>query len=118
MKPVDAMEVHIQWFKDLQARLEKGEEIDPDEIGSTYRCEVGKWLHGEGTPYKDLPEFTAFLDLHARCHACAEKAVLQGKEGDRDGALRSFGSDCDQASQDMFKAWLDFYYAWKRDGSG
>ena len=120
MEPIEAMEVHIQWFKDIRGKLKNGERVNPEDIGRDDRCEVGKWLHGEGAKYKSLPEYTAFADLHARCHSCAEKAAARAGEGDAAGAVSSFGTECSQLSEDLFKVWLDFYYALKEadDGKG
>lgn len=67
-----AIDVHVQWKDKLAAyianpdRSLKSATVELDD-----RCELGKWLHGEGRKNCKLPEFEKVVSDHARFHKAA-----------------------------------------------
>lgn len=75
----------------VKNRLKKavlGEEnIDPDTVRSDDKCEVGKWIYGEGaSQYGSNLDFQTFKASHTAFHQAAYDALMLLKKGQKDAA--------------------------------
>jgi hypothetical protein len=78
----DAVSAHTKWKIRLRATLDgTGEKLDSAAVARDDGCELGKWLHGEGTRYKTLGEHQSLVTAHARFHKCAGEVVAKHGQG-------------------------------------
>jgi len=47
-----------------------------------HRCELGKWLHGEGKTFEHLPEYQKLVEDHARLHESASELIRRTNTGE------------------------------------
>jgi hypothetical protein len=81
-----AIQAHEAWrLKFLFYLVKKDGSMNPDSIGRDHRCELGKWLHGDGKKYSWMPEYATLLKLHARFHRAAADVVSQVNSSDAAG---------------------------------
>ena len=68
-----AISAHAAWIDKLELTLkgQNQEEYDPEVVGSSHLCAVGKWLDGEGKELSKFKEYTALKEKHAAFHECA-----------------------------------------------
>lgn len=72
----DAVLAHARWKIRLTAYANKPDgSIDPVQLGTDNKCELGQWIYGEGAQHDTLPEFNTLRDAHAKFHRCAAEAV-------------------------------------------
>lgn len=68
---------HVDWKARFTLAMSRQESLDSYSIGKDNRCELGKWLHGDGKiQYSDLDSYTACLKKHAEFHTEAEKIAV------------------------------------------
>lgn len=48
-----------------------------------YKCELGKWLEGEGKQFGSLPEFATVKSNHANFHKIAAGIVQRANSGEK-----------------------------------
>jgi len=78
----DAVAAHSEWKRKLNSYVRnpdhslKASEVDADD-----RCELGKWLKGEGQQYSAAPEFARLTKEHARFHKAAADIVSRVDSG-------------------------------------
>jgi hypothetical protein len=107
----NSMHAHMMWSADLWDRINGGEQIDPDEIGRDDRCEIGRWLHGEGQTYKWLSDFGRLKELHAQFHQRAKQAVLDAESGNKEIGLCKLdaGGDCALISEELLQVSFEVF---------
>jgi hypothetical protein len=80
----DAIAAHIRWRTRLSRYVaEPDRSLSADEIAATNRCELGRWLGGEGRMYSGAPEYAALIDSHALFHKAAAAIVIKADSGQR-----------------------------------
>jgi methyl-accepting chemotaxis protein len=68
---------HVDWKVRFTLAMSKQESLDAYIIGKDNRCELGKWLHGDGKMhYSNLKSYEACLKKHAEFHTEAEKIAV------------------------------------------
>ena len=69
-----AIEKHAEWKMRLRAAIMRHETVDLATVAADDRCELGKWLHGEGRRlFGSLGGFLPCVARHAEFHAQAGK---------------------------------------------
>jgi methyl-accepting chemotaxis protein len=77
-----AIKLHVAWKTKLSAYVANPDRsLKAAEISVDDRCELGKWLHGEGMKYASLPEFAKLVADHARFHTAAADVVRKADAG-------------------------------------
>lgn len=103
-----AVAAHLQWKRQLQARLADGggqlSDAGPDCRDD--RCDLGRWIHGEGRArLGTFPGFSELMAHHRLFHhvACNVMALEQaGKRADARRMLADqFESYSDRVTQDL-----------------
>lgn len=103
----EAVAAHIKWKARLRANLDgAGEALDPATIARDDACDLGKWIHGDGSRYKALAEHQALHAVHARFHKCAAEIVTKNAQGMNAEAesLMASGGDFSRTSTETISA--------------
>ena len=84
----DAIAAHITWKVRLSQFIEgtRSDSISSADVEQDNRCDLGKWIHGEGAAFKAAPHYQDLVEKHAHFHKCAAEVVRKVESGDRDGA--------------------------------
>ena len=79
-----AIAAHASWKSKLSKYLANPDgSLQPTEIAKDDRCELGKWIAGEGKKFANLPEYAIVKSDHARFHKVAAGIVQRANEGQR-----------------------------------
>ncbi len=70
-----AITAHARWKDELRQAIDHGELPDPLAVRADDRCDLGKWIHGEGTSYQTLHEYQNLKSAHAQFHDAAAHVV-------------------------------------------
>lgn len=77
-----AIQAHAQWKMKLQVYLGKpngslkSAEVEPDN-----KCALGQWIHGEGSKFQALNEFSILKSEHAKFHKAAATIIKKADSG-------------------------------------
>ena len=78
----DAIAAHLRWRMTLSRYAAAPDRsLDASLVASTDRCELGRWLGGEGKQYSSVPEFTSLVSAHAIFHRAASAIVRKADSG-------------------------------------
>jgi hypothetical protein len=78
----DAIKAHAAWKMKLQNYISAGDKsLKPGEVKADNRCELGKWIHGEGIRLAGVPEYATLKAEHARFHVAAGEIVEKANAG-------------------------------------
>jgi methyl-accepting chemotaxis protein len=102
-----AIAAHAKWKQKLGDCLAKREcSLKPAEIGMDTRCPLGQWIHGEGSKYVKLPEYSTLRIEHARFHKAAAEVLRRADSGESASADIAPGSrsEFDNASSAVVMA--------------
>lgn len=89
---------HRNWRRRLQDYIEgkSQEQLDETLICKDDRCDLGKWIHGNGQKfYGGEATFQHLLGDHAAFHRAAGSIVEQHKQGNEKEARRTLTGDFD-----------------------
>ena len=103
----DAVSAHTKWKIRLRANIDgSGEMLDAAVVARDDACDLGKWIHGEGSRYKLLPEHQALRTVHAKFHKCASDVVARNAKGQKVEAekLMANGGDFARHSSETISA--------------
>lgn len=92
---------HRKWRLRLQAYIqgESKEELDEHAICHDDRCDLGKWLHGNGKKfYNELPVYQRLVTDHATFHRSAGEVVAKFKQEGEKEARRTLTGEFDMSS--------------------
>ncbi len=77
-----AILAHRHWKERLNQYLAAPDRsLSAAEVGEDTRCELGKWLYGEGTKFSRLPEYEHLRTEHARFHKAAADVIRKADSG-------------------------------------
>ncbi|MBF0492129.1 MAG: CZB domain-containing protein [Deltaproteobacteria bacterium] len=80
----DAIKAHSVWKTKLGLYLNKPDaSLKPVEVEPDNRCDLGKWIHGEGAKHASLPEFGQLKETHRLFHQEAAKIVQRANNGEK-----------------------------------
>lgn len=100
-----AIDAHVQWRVKLKAAITRGEQLDAATISQDGRCDLGKWLSGEGRgQFGSKPEFQKLAASHRLFHAAAAKVAVAANAGKTAEAESLLGGAFQTQSQDTVAA--------------
>jgi hypothetical protein len=77
-----AIAAHAAWKGKLSQYLAKPDKsLQPSEIALDNRCDLGKWIAGEGKQYAKIREYEAVKSSHAQFHKVAADIVQRANSG-------------------------------------
>ena len=72
----EAVLAHIAWKERLfECLIRRDGSLNPSELEVDNCCELGRWIHGEGSQYSGYPEYTTLRREHARFHKAVGDVV-------------------------------------------
>lgn len=78
----DAIRAHANWKMKLARYIQRPDHsLKPAEVALDSRCDLGKWLDGEGGRYSSLPEFSKLKREHQRFHKEAAAVISRADSG-------------------------------------
>ena len=78
----DAIAAHLRWRMTLSHYVAAPDRsLDAALVASTDRCELGRWINGEGKRYSSVPEFTSLVAAHTMFHWAASAIVRKADSG-------------------------------------
>jgi hypothetical protein len=78
----DCVKAHVAWKSKLQNYLRNPDKsLTPTTVESDRNCDLGKWLHGEGTKFTANPKFAQLVAEHAKFHKAAASIIRQADTG-------------------------------------
>lgn len=79
-----AIECHVKWKAELVAYIAKPDHsLNPAATAQDGKCDLGKWIHGEGQRYATTAEFAKLVADHGRFHAAAAEVIRKADAGQR-----------------------------------
>ena len=77
-----AIAAHAEWKHKLAAYLRKPDHsLKAADVALDNKCELGKWLAGEGSRFAHLPEYATVKSEHSRFHKVASEVVHRADAG-------------------------------------
>ena len=70
-----AITSHARWKGQLREAIDRGQLPDPSSVRADDRCDLGKWIYGEGKAYQTASEYQDLKILHAQFHETAASVV-------------------------------------------
>jgi hypothetical protein len=78
----EALTAHTNWKMKLSSYLQKPDgTLHPHEIEPDNKCDLGKWIAGEGMKFSTHPTFQSLKTEHARFHKAAAAVVRRADSG-------------------------------------
>lgn len=94
----EAITKHAEWKVKFRTAIGKKEKMDAAAICVDNRCDLGRWLHGEGrAAHGTKPEFSALVSKHAEFHKAAGEVAKTINAGKYDVAEKMLGQDTEYA---------------------
>ena len=91
----EAIAAHTMWKIRLRKVVDgHGEKLDVATVSKDNQCDLGKWIHGEGTSYKSLEAYDKLKTAHAKFHKCAAQVITEvngGRKASADALLQPQG---------------------------
>lgn len=98
----EAIKAHSAWKLKLSNYIRKPDgSLKADEVQSDHKCDLGKWIHGEGMKHKSLADYKTLRDQHATFHKAAADVIRRADSGKSVTEEIAVGSNSDfgKASQ-------------------
>ena len=100
-----AITAHNAWKSRLKTAINGGEVPEETKVAVDNLCDLGKWIHGDGSKLSKLPEYTDLKAKHARFHQAAAKVVKLIKSGNNAGASEELeGGEYRKVSSEVIAA--------------
>jgi len=94
-----AIAAHAAWKEKLRDYLRKRDgSFKPAEIGMDTKCPLGQWIHGEGSKYVELPEYSTLRLEDARFHKAAAEVVRRAHSGESASADIALGAKSESSN--------------------
>lgn len=94
-----AIAAHSVWKQKLGDYLHKRDgSLKPAEVAMDTKCPLGQWIHGEGSKYLKLSEFSTLKTAHARFHKAAADVVRHADSGQSTSTENALGSKSEFAN--------------------
>jgi len=90
----EAITIHADWKRKLSTYLRKPDgTLHPSEVALDNKCELGKWIAGEGRKFSQLTQFNSLKLEHTRFHKAAADVVRRADAGANTSAEVVLGAD-------------------------
>lgn len=80
----EAIKAHSAWKLKLQNYLQKPDgSLNPDAIAADNKCDLGKWIYGEGDQHSKLADYQTLKSEHAKFHKAAADVIRRADKGEK-----------------------------------
>ncbi len=94
-----AIMAHSNWKQKLRAYLAKPDRsLSASEVALDNKCDLGKWISGEGAKHASLPEFQTLRTEHTHFHKAAAAVVHKADSGQNVTEETALGSKSEFSS--------------------
>lgn len=102
----DTIAAHIKWKVRLNQFIDGtgAEQLNSADVCRDNLCDLGKWIHGEGSRFEATPHYHDLVKKHANFHVCAGEIVKKVEGGDKAGAKAALGGPFAGASRETVAA--------------
>lgn len=77
-----ARQAHFAWKRKLSEYIRRPDgSLKAEDIACDDQCTLGKWIHGEGSRFASIGEFTELKLVHANFHKMAAEIVTKADSG-------------------------------------
>lgn len=98
----EAITKHAEWKVKFRSAMGKKEQLDAGAIRLDNRCDLGKWLHGEGkVSHGSAADFSALVTKHAEFHKVAGKVAEVINTGNYEQAEKMLASNTEYAQASL-----------------
>jgi len=98
----EAITKHAEWKVKFRSAMGKKEQLDAGAIRLDNRCDLGKWLHGDGhASLGSNADFSALVMKHAEFHKVAGKVAEVINAGNYAQAEKMLAPDTEYAQASM-----------------
>lgn len=95
----DAIKSHVMWKTKLASYINKPDHsLNASVVAADKNCELGKWLHGEGSKHASLAEYSTLASDHARFHKAAGAIIAKADSGQNVSEEIALGGRSEYAS--------------------
>lgn len=78
----DAIKAHSAWKLKLSSYIRNPDKsLKPEDVCLDNKCDLGKWIYGEGKKFESLSEFSTLKVEHAKFHKCAAEVIKKADAG-------------------------------------
>jgi hypothetical protein len=102
-----AIVAHTAWKNRLKAYFEKHDgSLSAAVVDLDEKCELGRWIYGEGKQWSQKPAFRELKNLHSQFHLAAAALVRKVNSGQAvdDELLVGSGSEFSKCTSAVVKA--------------
>lgn len=94
-----AIAAHAEWKRKLATYLAAPDHsLNAEDVSADNRCELGKWLAGEGKKFAKLAEYGTVVSDHAKFHQAAGEIVRRANAGQKVAEEVALGAKSDFAA--------------------
>lgn len=94
-----AIKAHSDWKMKLSTYLRKPDgSLKVAEVCLDNKCPLGQWIHGEGSKWSTLPEYSLLKTEHAKFHKCAGDIIKKADSGENTSEDIALGSKSEFAT--------------------
>lgn len=95
----EAIKAHSAWKIKLSKYLRSPDgSLKSSEVQLDNKCDLGKWIYGEGAKWSSLPEYSTLKQEHAKFHKAASDVVKRADSGQDTSEDTSIGAKSEFAS--------------------
>lgn len=78
-----ARQAHFAWKRRLSEYIRRPDgSLKPHELACDDKCDLGKWIYGDGSRFSQLEEFQELKNVHADFHKNAAAVVTKADSGE------------------------------------
>ena len=107
MELMQAIAAHMKFSKMISSYVSRPDHsLQASQVGAPDRCELGRWIYGEGSRFSSMLEFSALLASHAHYHQAAAEVVSRADSGQAEAQETELGSatEIDFASAEVVRS--------------
>lgn len=94
----EAITKHAEWKVKFRSAMGKKEQLDAGAIRVDNRCDLGKWLHGDGkASYGSKADFSVLVAKHTEFHKVASKVAAEINAGNYEQAEKMLAPNTEYA---------------------
>lgn len=83
----EAIKAHTFWKVTLRWMINGQRSVDGEKLGRDTECELGHWIHGDGSQYQSFTSYQTLVHEHATFHRIAGEVAHKIQAGEAEAAM-------------------------------